>query len=222
MQIVRVLSKGLLIALALTLTPATALSAQKISAGSKCKVYKQKVTYQNKSFTCIKSGKKLVWNKGILVVRPKQSVTPTPTLTPKIATFAPVAVSSKSAKIGNYLEISYLSPINWGGLPANSSAAMKFPVSIKASIDVALIRVLVQHTEGAQKIVIAGTWDWKNVEAGDSKVMDLTIPIAFFQEERLKGYSGGYTFKVFMNYEGFTNPEYRFEAPIDFVLPTLN
>ena len=72
------IAKGLLIALALSLIPVAATSAQKITAGSKCKVQKQKVVYQNKSYTCIKLGKKLIWNKGIAIK------SPAPTPTPKI------------------------------------------------------------------------------------------------------------------------------------------
>ncbi|CAN1497687.1 hypothetical protein MCERE8_00408 [Candidatus Nanopelagicaceae bacterium] len=67
-------AKGLLIALAIVLIPVTAVSAQKITPGSSCKVFKQKVVYQNKAYTCIKSGTKLVWNKGEIVV----VSTPTP------------------------------------------------------------------------------------------------------------------------------------------------
>ncbi len=73
--------KGLLVALILTLIPITAFSAQKITPGFTCKVYKQKVTNQNKVYTCIKSGKKLVWNKGVAIKKPTPTPTPTPTLT---------------------------------------------------------------------------------------------------------------------------------------------
>ena len=83
------LTKGLLIALALTLIPVSAISAQKITPGFTCKVYKQKVTYQNKVFTCVKSGKKLVWSKGIAVKKP--TPTPTPTPTPQKVVFMPWA-----------------------------------------------------------------------------------------------------------------------------------
>lgn len=55
-----------------------ASSAQKVNPGSTCKIYKQKTTYLDKSYTCIRSGKKLVWNKGVAVASPKPSVTPTP------------------------------------------------------------------------------------------------------------------------------------------------
>jgi hypothetical protein len=67
MQIKGSLTKGLLIALAVALIPVAAVSAQKITPGSTCKVLNQRVAYQNKSYTCVKSGKKLVWNKGVII-----------------------------------------------------------------------------------------------------------------------------------------------------------
>jgi hypothetical protein len=67
------LTKGLLVALALTLIPITAFSAQKITSGLTCKVLNQKVVYQNKTYTCVKSGKKLIWNKGqVKVISPAE------------------------------------------------------------------------------------------------------------------------------------------------------
>ncbi|CAB4331234.1 unannotated protein [freshwater metagenome] len=69
-----------MLALVLVLIPVGAFSASKISPGAACKVYKQKVTYQNKVYTCVKSGKKLVWNEGVKVA---PTATPTPTATPK-------------------------------------------------------------------------------------------------------------------------------------------
>ena len=74
-------SRALLIALALTLIPAASFSAQKVTPGSTCKVLNQKLVYANKTYTCIKSGKKLVWNKGT-ALKPKPTATPTPTVTP--------------------------------------------------------------------------------------------------------------------------------------------
>lgn len=74
------LSKGLLIALAITLIPVSAISAEKISPGSACKVLNQKTIYSNKTYTCIKSGKKLVWNNGVAVKKPTPTLTPTPTV----------------------------------------------------------------------------------------------------------------------------------------------
>jgi hypothetical protein len=59
------LAKGLIIALMLSQIPTPAISAPKITAGSKCTMYKQKIEYQNKTYTCNKSGKKLIWSKGV-------------------------------------------------------------------------------------------------------------------------------------------------------------
>jgi M6 family metalloprotease-like protein len=76
------LAKGLIVGLAVVLIPVTAVSAQKITPGSTCKVLKQKVVSQKKTYTCIKSGKKLIWNKGVVVVKPTPVPTTTPTPTP--------------------------------------------------------------------------------------------------------------------------------------------
>jgi M6 family metalloprotease-like protein len=97
------LSKGLLIALALTLIPDAAESAQKITPGSTCKVLKQKVVYLKKTYTCTKSGNKLVWNKGVAVKRstptPKPTPTPTPTPTPKIESITDSPPSQPSSDV---------------------------------------------------------------------------------------------------------------------------
>ena len=69
--------KGLLVALSLALVPVAAVSAQKVTPGSACKTVNQKVTYLNKTYTCVKSGKKLVWNKGVVVINPTPLPTPT-------------------------------------------------------------------------------------------------------------------------------------------------
>ena len=78
------LTKVLLIALAVILIPVTAVSAQKINTGSTCKVLNQKVIYQDKTFTCIKSGKKLVWSKGVVKRKPASanSAQPVPKFAP--------------------------------------------------------------------------------------------------------------------------------------------
>jgi len=55
---------------------ATAFGA--VKAGSACKKVGIKSIVGSKTFTCIKSGKKLVWNKGI-AINPTPTPTPTPT-----------------------------------------------------------------------------------------------------------------------------------------------
>ncbi len=73
---------GSLIALALFLVPMNAIAA--VKAGDTCKKAGATATANGKKYTCIKSGKKLVWNKGAAVAKPVPAVTPTlsPTPTP--------------------------------------------------------------------------------------------------------------------------------------------
>jgi hypothetical protein len=79
---------GAFLALSLALIPNNAVAAQKLTPGGPCKVLNQKVVSQNKTHTCVESGNKLMWSKGVVVAKPKSnsasapSVGPTPTPTP--------------------------------------------------------------------------------------------------------------------------------------------
>lgn len=72
----------LLFIIVFSLIPVSAVSAQKVTPGNSCKVLNQKVAYQNKTYTCTKSGKKLIWNKGVAVKKPTPTPTPTSISTP--------------------------------------------------------------------------------------------------------------------------------------------
>lgn len=94
----------LIFSLALS-TPALAASPKK---GGACNKEKLTSISQGKKFTCIKKGKKLVWNKGVKVSSKKaiasKKPTPTPTPTPT-ATATPTPTStSKAATAGYTLE----------------------------------------------------------------------------------------------------------------------
>ena len=71
---------AILITAALFLVPLNAVAA--VKAGDTCKKVGSTATANGKKYTCIKSGKKLVWNKGVTVALPKPKPTPTPTSTP--------------------------------------------------------------------------------------------------------------------------------------------
>jgi M6 family metalloprotease-like protein len=78
--------KGLLaVAVVLLLALVTPLQAATPKAGAKCTKAGATVTAAGKKFTCVKSGTKLVWNKGVAVkAAPKPQVVPAvpPTVTP--------------------------------------------------------------------------------------------------------------------------------------------
>lgn len=62
------------------LTPQISFAA--VKAGASCKKVGTTATFSGKKFTCVKSGKKLVWNKGVAIAAPRPTVTPTPTSEP--------------------------------------------------------------------------------------------------------------------------------------------
>lgn len=71
---------GVIVSVAFLITPINAVAA--VKAGDSCKKVGATATANGKKFTCTKSGKKIVWNKGVAVVKPKPVATPAPTTTP--------------------------------------------------------------------------------------------------------------------------------------------
>ena len=86
------MTKLLVSVLFISLIPISANSAQKVISGTTCKTLNLRIIHLNKAYTCIKSSKKLVWNKGVAISKPAVSPfpstspspapTPTPTPTP--------------------------------------------------------------------------------------------------------------------------------------------
>ena len=84
--------KKLLLSLTLVfalVAPMSAIAA--IKAGTSCKKAGQTTTYAGKKYTCVKSGKKLLWSKGVTVAKPTPVATPTPT---PVATPTPTPVAT--------------------------------------------------------------------------------------------------------------------------------
>ena len=94
----RKLLVGLVAVLSLSLVTSQ-VSVAAVKPGTKCSKAGATSTSNGKKFTCIKSGKKLVWNKGVVVAKPKpvvsQTPQPTPTPTPSpIQTVVPTPVAT--------------------------------------------------------------------------------------------------------------------------------
>ena len=96
------------IALAFTLLFAFSIpvnSYAAVKSGSVCTQQGKKVTYAGKIFTCVKSGKKLIWNTGEIVkksVVTKPTPTSTPSPTPAVeasATHTPTPMPSQSSAV---------------------------------------------------------------------------------------------------------------------------
>ena len=97
------LALGLLFA-ATGITPASSA----VKAGAACTHVKEIRIVSGYKYTCIKSGKKLVWSKGVKVVvakptptpTPSPSPTPTPTPTPSSSPSTPTAIGDPIGSIG--------------------------------------------------------------------------------------------------------------------------
>lgn len=107
------------IAIAISLLPASAATPPK--AGSICSKQGITKTYQGKKYTCIKSGTKLVWNKGVVVEKtiPTQTSKPSPTPIP-VATQNVLAYENPSETSDN-IESCRIKEVNING-PRNGSA----------------------------------------------------------------------------------------------------
>jgi cytochrome b involved in lipid metabolism len=90
----RRLAPVLVVLLLATLLPTNLAVAATAKAGGACTKLKATSTVNGYKFTCVKSGKKLVWSKGVKVVATPSS-TPTPTPPPAV-TPAPVASPTPS------------------------------------------------------------------------------------------------------------------------------
>jgi hypothetical protein len=84
---------GLVAVLSLSLITAQ-LSVAAVTPGTKCSKAGATSTYNGKKYTCVKSGKKLVWNKGVAIAKPVPVASPTPT---PVATPTPTPTPTVSA-----------------------------------------------------------------------------------------------------------------------------
>ena len=114
--------KTALVALcALILSIPLSSSQASVKAGAACSKAGNKSVAAGKTFTCIKSGKKLLWNKGIALAKPTPATTstPTPTATPTPTTSVesvadcklPVADGRGDVSIGGWPRISERSKV---------------------------------------------------------------------------------------------------------------
>jgi len=98
MRIKGSLATGVLIALGIALIPITPAAAENVIPSSACKVWNQKVVSQDKTYTCMKSGKKLIWSKGVAVVKPALTSTSAdaPAVTPSSVPSTTSALETES------------------------------------------------------------------------------------------------------------------------------
>lgn len=150
------LALGLSVILALALTPMVAFSAQKVSPGSPCKVLNQRVPYLNKTYTCIKSGKKMVWNKGVVLkATPPPAPTDTQTPEPVEPSSAPTP-SNTVAKVSRFTISPILTMENWSERPENNSDGTQKMIPIDGYAEIYLPLLPIQNSTSKYFVVIDG------------------------------------------------------------------
>jgi hypothetical protein len=86
-----------------------------IKAGAKCSKAGATATAASKKFTCVKSGKKLVWNKGVVIKKPvpvatsTPSPSPTPTPTPVATNFEPWSTGIDAKTLSDQAQRNFIS-----------------------------------------------------------------------------------------------------------------
>lgn len=93
----------LILAIAVSIAGQNSVQA-KVIVGTACQAKGEQTTVSNRLYTCIKTGKKLVWNKGVQVKAKAPTPTPTPTSVGNIA-ITPV-FTMVPRKTQGYVEIS--------------------------------------------------------------------------------------------------------------------
>jgi len=109
----------LVVFVALVITSLPSISASPPKAGSTCVKQGLTKSYQGKKFTCVKSGKKLVWNKGAVAKQsasaPTSSKTSAPTPSPSTASQPKETFTPWSSKFSTEVmsETAFASFVSW-------------------------------------------------------------------------------------------------------------
>jgi hypothetical protein len=140
--------------LVLLLSLANPVQAATPKAGAKCSKAGATATNAGKKYTCIKSGKKLIWNKGVAVkaapkpsaspvfkpVEPTPTPTPTPTPIPSIST-KPIEINATAKKAFDIIQ---------GARVQNPQLTFTYKIASYAAPDVA--KVVQKYVENAAQI----------------------------------------------------------------------
>lgn len=115
---------GLALLLLISILPAHSVTPPK--AGAICAKLGSTKIFQSKKFTCIKSGKKLIWSKGLAIAKPTPTPTPTPTTTTIKFEYLPPSISSDPIEACKIKEASNSRGMTGAGFPEWNSLTPRF------------------------------------------------------------------------------------------------
>ena len=212
---------ALLFTVVLFLTPLNAVAA--VKAGDTCKKVGLTATANGNKYTCIKSGKKLVWNKGVMVAKPIPSATTTK------SKFVPPTIPKSFQELeGNLSGIIYGAWLKAGDQIRNSPVNIKniqvfsgpntVPGNPDPLVPIKLASQLYSNFEPANNVYViemaSGDKDWAqkifdqyadvvygNVKTAVSEICD-TSDCAHGQAHRTKSLDGILLIGKAPNYKG--------------------
>ena len=112
---------------------APASSAAAPVTGKACSKLGQVQLYKSKNYTCVKSGKKLVWSKPAAVVaKAKATPTPTPSATPTL-TPTPTPTTTTNGIVSAPVKGINIYTGGPGGTSASTEVSFELPVSVQAA-----------------------------------------------------------------------------------------
>lgn len=189
-------------------------SSAAVKAGDLCKVAGKKTTANGKVFTCVKSGKKLVWNKGVAVVKPapkpaetvapvpEKSAEPTPVATPTPSP-SPVATGPSAAITFDNLEI------DWVNLEARKKILAYYETTSPLSSAYEVIAgpnvVLAQIDEEKRLLDIAARMFSKYFKPDKYQVVFFSEKDGAWGDQALATYGGGFPTTIAKEIERWPN-----------------
>lgn len=119
-----------------------------VKQGSKCTIQDQSKNWQGKKFTCIKSGKKLIWGKGVPLDKPVALPTGTPSPTPSPSPLIVEAIQRKDWEL-TYLNI-------WDEYnAAQTQGTFPFVYKLSPTVNKVKVQESIQAYDKAMKIWLA-------------------------------------------------------------------
>lgn len=151
----------------LILSLITAPSFASVKAGAKCTKAGASATAAGKKFTCIKSGTRLVWNKGVAIKSaPKPNLNPTPKPSKDEVSFVPWSVDTSAKAINDAAQANFR---KWAAAQKSNVSIHKLvmqpnvPVNRKKNFqltDELGVRLFAQYFTGGSVTVIGTSATW--------------------------------------------------------------
>jgi hypothetical protein len=149
-----------------------------VTPNTKCAKVGMKQLYRGKTYTCIKSGKKLVWDKGI-VVKAAPSPAPIVSQTPKpVQPSSAPSPSSTLVKVPSFTISPILTMENWSERPQNNSDGIQTMIPIDGYAEIYLPSLPIQNSTSKYFVVIDGNSIracWSGIKESPTNIVSINF-----------------------------------------------